>query len=120
MSRFHVVYDVSNGPFVLDADGNPTDTPISGTEVPFTPEEEAAADAVLAGLAVSPDQVEAEASRRISVLSADAVMKLQVLGTPIPDSVKTAAQGLEAKSTALKAMSPIPYDYTNDAYWQES
>lgn len=67
--------------------------------------------------AISADQVDAETSRRMTLASADSMMRLQVLGTPIPASVKTMAQAIDAAGAALKIANPIPVDYTDDKYW---
>jgi hypothetical protein len=66
---------------------------------------------------IPPAQIDDETNRRMTAATADAMMRLQVLGTPIPDAVKTAAQAIDARGTALKAMGPIPADYADDKYW---
>lgn len=66
---------------------------------------------------ITPGQVDAETNRRMTAITADALMRLQVLGTPIPDSVKSAAQAIDARGTAIKAMVPIPEDFTNGNHW---
>lgn len=66
---------------------------------------------------ISADQVDVETNRRMTLVTADAMMRFQVLGSAIPASVKTAAQAIDAAGVALKAMQPIPADYTDDKWW---
>lgn len=67
---------------------------------------------------ITADQVDVETNRRMTLVTADAMMRFQVLGSAIPSSVKTAAQAIDAAGTALKAISPIPPDYADDKWWQ--
>lgn len=66
---------------------------------------------------IAPEQVDVETNRRMTVVTADALMRLQVLGTPIPNGVKAATQAIDTHGAALKALNPIPEAFTDDAYW---
>lgn len=66
---------------------------------------------------ISPDEVDIETNRRMTLVTADAMMRFQVLGSAIPASVRTAAQAIDAAGVALKAVQPIPVDYTDDKWW---
>lgn len=66
---------------------------------------------------ITADQVDVETNRRMTLVTADAMMRFQVLGSAISSSVKTAAQAIDAAGAALKAVQPIPVDYTDDKWW---
>lgn len=67
---------------------------------------------------VGPDDVKAEANRRISAVMPDWVVAREVSGgAPIPDDIKTFAQKVREASDVLEEMDPIPLDYADNKWW---
>lgn len=68
---------------------------------------------------ITPEQVKAEASRRIEEVIPHWMIEREVTGgKAIPDSLKKQAQKIRDKSDALEGMSPIPVNYTAQKYWR--
>lgn len=66
---------------------------------------------------ITADEVTAEAQRRINAASHDALVNLNVFGTPIPEAVKTLCTAIQTAGTTIAAMDPIPVDYAADSRW---
>ncbi|HEV2518002.1 MAG TPA: hypothetical protein VGV07_22310 [Devosia sp.] len=122
MSRIHVITDAATGKI---------------TQIPYTAEEEAAAD--LANQP-PPSAVKAEAARRIDLIMKDyeqrnaLALGQEMVLTYGPDATKwpadkratlsammgkwAAIKAVRVRSNDIEAMKPIPADFTDDEHWQ--
>lgn len=71
-----------------------------------------------APMAVSVEDVEAEARRRLKCIKLDEWRTREfITGRPMPEDVQQQAMQIDFAARAIARLSPIPDDFDNDVYW---
>lgn len=69
-------------------------------------------------MAVSVEDVEAEARRRLKAIKLDEWRTREfITGRPVPEDVRHLAAQIEFAAQAIARLSPIPTDFDDDVYW---